>query len=185
MSGGQMKTDKHNKIRCKAKSKRTGKQCQRFVVDGYKVCYHHGAGAGPPKENKNALKHGAYVNKLLDEEEKKIFDEYFQKLNDDFILNSSSDQMSAELACIYFVKLHRIIKDGNSPEGIYKMDLLVRNQLKDLKATKDKREGDTINLKTSPADWVADFMEKAKKAEERAAKRKKNSHICGKSSGSK
>ncbi len=184
MSGGKMKADKHKKIRCKAKSKRTGKQCQRFSVDGYKVCYHHGAGAGPPKGNKNAMKHGAYVNELLDEKEKIIFDEYYQQLNSDFTLNDSSDRMSAELACIYFVKLTRAIKGGNG-EVIYKMDLLVRNQLKDLKATKDKREGDTINVKTSPAEWVADFMEKAKIAEKRAAKRKKNSHICGKSSGSK
>ena len=45
------------------------------------------------------------------------------------------DRMSAELACIYFVKLTRTINSDNT-EAIYKMDLLVKNQLKDLKATK-------------------------------------------------
>ncbi len=73
--------DTSQEIKCKAKSKRTGKQCQRPAVTGYSVCYHHGANpqnhGGPPEGNKNALKHGAYVNKLLDEEEKIIFDEYF------------------------------------------------------------------------------------------------------------
>ncbi len=127
----------HQQKRCKAKSKRTGQQCKQIVVPGYEVCYYHGANGGPPKDNKNAMKHGAYVNKILDEDEKKVFDEYFQKLNKDFVLNSSSDRMSAELTCIYFVKLHRAIEGGNA-EAIYKMDLLVRNQLKDLKATKDK-----------------------------------------------
>ncbi len=172
------------KIRCKAKSKRTGKPCHHWAMTGYKVCYNHGAKGGAPKGSKNAMTHGAYVNELLDEKEKIIFDEYYQQLNSDFTLNDSSDRMSAELACIYFVKLTRAIKGGNG-EVIYKMDLLVRNQLKDLKATKDKREGDTINVKTSPAEWVADFMEKAKIAEKRAAKKKNNSHICGKSSASK
>ena len=171
--------------RCKAKSKRTGQQCKQSAMPGYEVCYYHGAGAGPPKGNMNALKHGAYVNRLLDEEEKALFLEFYQLLHEDFVLNKSSDRMSAELACIYFVKLTRMINSGINPEGIYKMDLLVRNQLKDLKATKDKREGDTINVKTSPAEWVANFMEKAKKAEMKAAKRKKKSHICGKSPGPK
>ena len=92
--------------------------------------------------------------------------------------------MSDQMACIYVVRLIRAIK-GNNAETMNKVDLLLSRKLSELKATKDKREGETINVKTSPAEWVADFMEKAKMAEKRAAKRKKNSHICGKSSGSK
>ncbi len=161
--------------RCKAKSKRSGQQCKQIVIPGYEVCYYHGAGGGAPKRNKNAMTHGAYVNKLLDDQEKIIFDEYFQKLNNDFALNDSSDRMSAELACIYFVKLTRAIKGGNA-EAIYKMDLLVRNQLKDLKATKDKREGDTINLNTTPAEWAANLLERVRKARAEK-KRKTNSKV--------
>jgi hypothetical protein len=149
--------------RCKAKSKRSGQQCKQFVIPGYEVCYYHGAGGGPPKHNKNAMTHGAYVNKLLDEEEKMLFDEYFQKLNEDFVLNSSSDRMSAELACLYFVRWIRAVKGGNA-EAMYKIDSLLRNQLKDLKATKDKREGDTINLNTTPAEWAANLLERVRKA---------------------
>jgi len=157
------------KIRCKAKSKRTGKQCQRFAVKGYSVCYHHGARGGAPKQNKNAMTYGAYVDELLDDEEKKIFQEFLNALHEDFVLNKSSDRMSAELACIYFVKLTRAIKSSN-PESIYKMDLLVRNQLRDLKATKEKREGDTINLKTSPAEWAASLLEKVKNGNGKSGK---------------
>jgi hypothetical protein len=150
------------KIRCKAKSKRTGKQCQQWAVIGYEVCYHHGANpknhGGPPEKNKNAMTYGAYVNKVLDEEERVVFQEFYTLLHKDFILNKSSDRMSAELACIYFVKLTRAITSANA-ESIYKMDLLVRNQLKDLKATKDKREGEASGLQTTPAEWAANLLE--------------------------
>lgn len=62
--------------KCRAKSKGTGKQCQRFVTPGYNVCYYHGANpgnhGGAPRGNKNALKYGAYVNKLLNEAERSV-----------------------------------------------------------------------------------------------------------------
>ncbi len=148
--------------RCKAKSKRSGQQCKQIVIPGYEVCYYHGAGGGPPKHNKNAMTHGAYVNKLLNEEEKMLFDEYFQKLNEDFVLNSSSDRMSAELACLYFVRWIRAVK-GDNAEAMYKIDSLLRNQLKDLKATRDKREAEYIRWGTTPAEWAANFMEEYRK----------------------
>ena len=113
---------------------------------------------------------GAYVNELLDDEEKTIFKEFYDLMHEDFVLNKSSDRMSAELACIYFVKLTRAIRSGNA-EAIYKMDLLVRNQLKDLRATKDKREGETVNLQTSPAEWATKLLVRVRKANEQTEKK--------------
>jgi hypothetical protein len=171
--------NKSQKLRCKAKSKRTGKQCRQWAAVGHQVCYHHGAGGGAPRGNKNALRFGAYVNRILDEEEKIVFQEFYKLLHQDFVLNKSSDRMSAELACIYFVKLTRAINSGNA-EAIYKMDLLVRNQLKDLKATKDKREGEASGLKTTPAEWAASLLEEYRKLTEKPGKTAKEGHICEK-----
>jgi VanZ family protein len=92
--------------------------------------------------------------------------------------------MSAELACIYFVKLTRAINSGNA-EAIYKMDLLVRNQLKDLKATKDKREGEASSLQTTPAEWAASLLEEYRKLTEKSGKIRKEGHICEPEGGGK
>ena len=158
--------------KCKAKSKRTGKQCNRFVTPGYEVCYYHGAGGGAPKGNKNAMTYGAYVNELIDDGEKEIFDLFYNQLHHDFVLNKSSDEMSTQMACIYFVRLIRAIKGGNA-ETINKIDLLVSRKLSELKATKEKREGDTINLKTSPAEWAASLLEKVKNSNSKSGKSEK------------
>jgi uncharacterized protein YjcR len=48
----------HQASRCRATSKRSGKQCRSPAMRGYSVCRMHGAGGGAPKGNKNALKHG-------------------------------------------------------------------------------------------------------------------------------
>jgi len=168
--------NKAQKIRCKAKSKRTGQQCQQWAVEGYSVCYHHGANpnnrGGAPKGSKNAMTYGAYVNELIDEGEKEIFDLFYNQLHQDFVLNKSSDEMSTQMACIYFVRLIRAIKGGNA-ETINKIDLLVSRKLTELKATKEKREGDTINLKTSPAEWAASLLEKVKNSNSNSGKSEK------------
>ena len=104
---------------------------------------------GLPEKDKDAA-YGAYVNKVLSDAEIVIFKEFYGLLHQDFVLNKSSDRMSAELACMYFVKLLRVIESDNA-EAIYKMDLLVRNQLKNLKATKDRREGNSGGLQGSSA----------------------------------
>ena len=49
--------------RCRARSKRSGKPCQAPAVNGWAVCRMHGAGA--PKGNKNALRHGRYTGEAL------------------------------------------------------------------------------------------------------------------------
>jgi hypothetical protein len=151
-----------NAKRCKAKSKRSGKQCKNAAVTGYDVCRIHGANpknhGGPPENNTNALRFGAYVNRILDDEEKTVFQEFYKLLHQDFVLNKSSDRMSAELACLYFGQLTRAIESGNA-EAMYRMNLLVRGQLKDLKATKDRREGEADGLQTTPAEWMSELLE--------------------------
>jgi hypothetical protein len=49
----------HQALRCHARSKRSGLRCQAPAVRGYSVCRMHGACGGPPRGNRNALKHGA------------------------------------------------------------------------------------------------------------------------------
>jgi hypothetical protein len=62
---------------CKAKSKRTGQQCQQYAMHGKSVCYHHGgkslAGASAP-----ALRHGRYSKYLPVH----LADKYQESLND-------------------------------------------------------------------------------------------------------
>ena len=52
--------------RCTATSKRTGKPCQAPPVRGWTVCYHHGAGGGAPKGERNgAYRHGLYTQEAV------------------------------------------------------------------------------------------------------------------------
>jgi hypothetical protein len=43
----------HQALRCKARSKRTGKPCQSPAVRGWAVCRMHGARGGAPKGEAN------------------------------------------------------------------------------------------------------------------------------------
>jgi uncharacterized protein YjcR len=56
-----MHLDMHQALRCHAKSKRSGLRCQAPAVRGSSVCRMHGAGGGPPRGNRNALKHGEFT----------------------------------------------------------------------------------------------------------------------------
>ena len=56
-----------NKKRCKAKSKRTGKQCKNWATPGYDACRFHGSRGGAPKGNQNSKKHG-FFSKYIPEE---------------------------------------------------------------------------------------------------------------------
>jgi len=66
-----------DKKRCTATSKRSGEQCKNWAVPGKNVCrFHGGKSNGAPKNNKNALKTGAYESILvdtMDDDEKKYF----------------------------------------------------------------------------------------------------------------
>jgi hypothetical protein len=139
----------------------------------------HGANRGsnpgcPPEKargNKNAMTYGAYINRLLNDEERELFELFYNRLHQDFKLNESSDEMSAQMACIYFVRLVRAIEGGNA-ETMNKVDLLLSRKLSELKATKDKREGDS-NLQTTPAEWAASLLEEYRKLTAKAGEKKK------------
>ena len=60
-----MQLPMHLAPRCKARSKRSGKQCRSPAVRGRRVCRMHGAGGGAPKGNRNAWKHGRYSCEAL------------------------------------------------------------------------------------------------------------------------
>src|SRR5271166_716317 len=56
----------HLASRCRAKSKRSGLQCQAPAVRGSRVCRMHGAAGGAPRGNRNALKHGEYAAEAIE-----------------------------------------------------------------------------------------------------------------------
>jgi glucans biosynthesis protein len=60
-----MLLDMRRALRCRARSKRSGKRCQSPAVRGFEVCRMHGARGGAPKGNRNALKHGLYTAEAI------------------------------------------------------------------------------------------------------------------------
>ncbi len=67
----------HESKKCRATSKRTGERCRRWASPGRPVCHYHGAKAGAPKGNRNALSTGLYERvdpERLTEEERALFD---------------------------------------------------------------------------------------------------------------
>jgi uncharacterized protein YjcR len=56
----------HQALRCRARSKRSGKQCRSPAVRGHSVCRMHGAAGGAPRGNRNALKHGLYTAESIE-----------------------------------------------------------------------------------------------------------------------
>lgn len=51
--------------KCGARSKRTGQPCQQPAMANGRCRLHGGKSTGPPKGNKNALKHGHYTKKAI------------------------------------------------------------------------------------------------------------------------
>jgi hypothetical protein len=150
--------------RCKAKTKSTGKRCTHPAVSGYEVCRLHGANphnhGGPPKGNTNGLIHGAYVKKLLDEVDEKLFDSTLAAIQKDFDLNDSTDQIQAVMAAFYFTRWYRGIK-GDSESAVGNYDVLLRKQLESLKATRAQRDTGG-GEQTSPAEWAVALLERVK-----------------------
>ena len=169
--------------RCTAKSKQTGERCKRRVTPGYRVCYYHGAnpknhGGCPPekaKGNLNALKHGFFAKRILDEDEQRLFDDIVAQLHVDFVLNESSDLIAVEAMGLALVQYSRAMDAGNA-QAAETFDRIVRCHLKDLKATKIAREGETTsNLNTSPAEWATALLESIRKSEKPKTQGKKAS----------
>ena len=103
--------------RCKARMKNGGGRCTHPAVRGYTVCRMHGAnpknrGGAPPEKmrgNLNGLKHGAYVKRLINEEDHHLFNEMLESIRKDFDLNDSTDQMQAAMASFL---LHALASGG-------------------------------------------------------------------------
>lgn len=129
-------------------------------------------GRGAPNGNINRLKHGAYANRFLSDEEQDIFHELVGKLRDDFAFNASSDFIQVELVGIYFLKLGRALAEDDI-EAAHKLDQMLRGHLKDLKATKRSRNAsDTSESATTPAEWATALLERFAEAEKKRRTRR-------------
>jgi len=110
------------KKQCKAKCKRTGVRCLNPAVNGFDVCRFHGAnpnsGAGAPKGNRNAMKHGATMNKFLNDEEKQRYREYLANLKTEFgdAENSVVDRSLYEQLAMIYIRIDRAA-DGDAVSG--------------------------------------------------------------------
>ncbi len=134
-------------------------------------------GPGAPEGNSNSLKHGAFANRFLNDEERVLFDAIIDKLYADFRFNESSDFIQIELVAIYFLKLGRAQETGDWHTAQI-IDPMLRNHLKDLKTTKIAREGDEPRgPETTPAEWASSLLkqwaESQKPRRKRAAKNAK------------
>ena len=147
--------------RCTARMKSTGERCTHPAVAGYNVCRMHGANhknhPGPPKGNLNALKHGAYVKKMLTDEEKAIFEDILAAIHRDFDLNESTDLAQASMAAFYYAKWHCAVL-GNANAAIGEFDVLFRKQLECLKTTRVQRDT-SGGQQTTPAEWAVALLE--------------------------
>ncbi len=53
---------------------------------------------------------------------------------------------------------------------------IVRYSLKDLKATRSAREGRTVDLKTTPAEWATALVEKMRQAHRKSTRKGRKRH---------
>ncbi len=112
------------------------------------------------------LKHGFLAFPVLDEEERRDFLATVNQMHEDFNLNKSSDFIATELVALSMILLRRAAKNGDL-KGIETHDRTLRMHLADLKATKSAREGDTANIKTTPAEWAASILKRVRAEEEK------------------
>ena len=120
--------------------------------------------------NANALKHGIYANRLLSDDEKSLFHTIVEQLYKDFTFNGSSDFAQVELVALYQIRLARALESGDS-HAAERFDRMIRAHLRDLKATKNIREGSgPKDLGTTPAEWAASLLEKLKEEEKITAR---------------
>ena len=81
------------------------------------------------------------------------------------MFNKSSDFLQVELVAVYSVKLVRAQINGDM-DAAEKLDRMIRCHLKDLKATKIAREGDTpTGPQSTPAEWATALLEKLTEAQ--------------------
>ncbi len=128
-------------------------------------------GVGAPQSNLNPMTHGIWANQCLDDSERELFREIIERLWNDFVFNKSSDFLQVELVAVYSVKLVRA-QINSDMDAAEKLDRMIRCHLKDLKATKIAREGDTpTGPQTTPAEWATALLEKLTEAQAKPARK--------------
>ena len=126
-------------------------------------------GPGAPKGNLNRLVHGAYLQKLLTPEEFALFEQTMADIHATFELNESSDAMLVIMCAFDFVKWYRALAAADEEMQMkYRREVVAL--LESLKATRDKREGTTLEIKT-PAEWAAEMLGKVRAASEKPKER--------------
>jgi len=110
------------------------------------------------------LKHGFLAFDIFTPEERQDFLSVVKQLHEDFQMNKSSDFYATELVATNLTLFRRAVKTGDV-KAIEAYDRMVRMHLSDLKATKSAREGDTINVKTTPAEWAASILKRVEEEE--------------------
>ena len=140
--------------------------------------WHSAEGKAPPPKrtgrhnNLNPMTHGIWANQCLDDEERELFREIIERLQNDFVFNKSSDFMQVELVAVYPVKLVRAQINGDI-DASEKLDRMIRCHLKDLKATKIAREGEVPSGPgTTPAEWATALLEKLAESEKKPARKR-------------
>ena len=165
---------------CKARSKRTGKQCKNPAVKGFDVCRMHGAhtagskrpgrepgsekprgsGGAPPKGNANALKHGAYSSRLPPEQVP-LFEEILAEYMTDVSNPSATDRRALVRLAIYETKLLFAVQDNAPPEALDMLDRLLNRNLKALQVTRESK-GTPRTTGTTPAEVMAALLMKVR-----------------------
>jgi len=110
------------------------------------------------------LKHGFLAFDILTPEERQDFLSVVKQMHEDFHLNKSSDFYATELVATNLILFRRAVKNDDV-KAAEAYDRMVRMHLSDLKATKSAREGDTINVKTTPAEWAASILKRVEEEE--------------------
>jgi hypothetical protein len=110
------------------------------------------------------LKHGFLAFDILTPEERQDFLSVVKQLHEDFEMNKSSDFYATELVATNLLLFRRAVKNDDV-KAAEAYDRMVRMHLSDLKATKSAREGDTVNIKTTPAEWAASILKRVEEEE--------------------
>ena len=160
-------TDSHRQ--CTATSKTTGERCKQPAAPGHNVCRYHGAEGGAPKSNLNALIHGAYVARVLTDDEERIRAAFIDRFRRDFELNASSDEVALQMAAMALIQFLRAEHAGKEAAATAQARI-VRNCLRDLNATKSTRERGVIPLSTTPAEWATALVAKMREGKAKDGK---------------
>ena len=110
------------------------------------------------------LRHGFLAFDIFTPEERQDFLSVVNQMHEDFELNKSSDFYATELVATNLILFRRAVKNDDV-KAAEAYDRMVRMHLSDLKATKSAREGDTVNIKTTPAEWAASILKRVEEEE--------------------